>query len=632
MSETFNRWVASSLNRKFIAGTTAGLVAFSILFLILFVGMYRSQLQEERTDAAEQVNRLLQTSLEAAMLRRDLNMLRSIISQFGKQKNIVGVSIVNRIGDIRFTNHTELMDQHASIDCDSCDFDPATTTAPFSYFTKNLRGDSVLRTIHPVLNRTPCKECHGSADANPVNGSLVVDYDASSIQHHAGYTTLVLMGSGSIIVFVNLIGGWWFIRRYVLRPLGRLEKISLALANGNLDARVQIEGEDELNRLGGRFNQMAENLQQSLQKLKRNQLFLQGLIDANPDGIRVIDEEYNVILANQAYCRQVGVSNDQGTSIPCYLATHGRDTPCIPTLVSCPVREIREHGKPIKVLHQHTTESGQRIAVEVYAAAMELPDKESGASPRRLIVESIRDLEKEVQISHEQKLSEIGRLAAGVAHEIHNPLASVRLALDSATRFGHRDDIQVPEKIHDCMELVDREINRCIDVTERLLKLSMFAGGQTQIVSINQAVDETLSLLKWEAGEEGIETVQDLDSSNLRVIANESDVRIMVLNLVQNAFHSMPRGGTLTVTTRRREGQILMLFKDSGIGISIEEQLRIFDPFYSRRADGVEGTGLGLSITKTLVKRYGGSIQVDSTLDQGSLFTISLPDPDQQQE
>ena len=155
MSDTFNRWVASSLNRKFIAGTTAGLVAFSILFLILFIGMYRSQLQEERTNAAEQVNRLLQTSLEAAMLRRDLDMLRSIIAQFGKQKNIVGVSIVNRIGDIRFTNHAELMDRHARIVCDSCDFDPATTTTPL-FIARRISPSSVGSCPPPKLRLIIC--------------------------------------------------------------------------------------------------------------------------------------------------------------------------------------------------------------------------------------------------------------------------------------------------------------------------------------------------------------------------------------------------------------------------------------------------------------------------------------------
>ena len=630
MYDRFIHWISSSLNRKFIAGTTAGLLAFSILFLILFLGMYRSQLEEERADAAEQVNQLLQTSLEAAMLRRDLDMLRGIITQFGKQKNIVGVSIINRLGNIRFSDHPDSMDEHANVSCPDCNFDPAGTTRSFSYFTLNRHGQAVLRTIHPVLNQPPCKECHGAAEEHPINGSLVVDYDASSIQQHARRTTLALMGSGSIIVFVNLIGGWWFIRRYVLLPVRRLEQTSLALSHGDLDARVSIEGNDELSQLALRFNQMARNLQQSLKDVKKKELFLQQLIDANPDGIRVIDERFNVVLANAAYCRHIGAAPGHGTGMPCYRATHNRDTPCAPTMVSCPLVEIGEHGGPIKVVHRHVNPDGRKTAVEVYAAAMSLPDNGNGQAERKFIVESIRDLEQEVQISHEQKLSEIGRLAAGVAHEIHNPLASVRLALDSALRFSDRPDNRLPREIQAAIDLVDQEINRCIEVTERLLKLSMFAGGQPQIVLVNQAIQETLSLLQWEAEEDGISIYQTLDAASPRVVANESDIRMIVLNLVQNAFHAMPHGGTLSVSTRKQDEWIEIQVRDTGIGIRVDDLQHIFDPFFSRRADGISGTGLGLSITKSLVERYGGTIRVESEPQQGSLFILHFPNPDQE--
>lgn len=625
-------WISASLNRKFIAGTTAGLAAFSLLFLVLFLGMYRNQLQEERASAAEQVNRLLQTSLEAAMLRRDLDMLRGIIDQFGRQRNITAISIINRSGNIRFSNRPDSIDQPARIDCAGCRFDPAGTTTPFSYFTRNRNGVDVLRTIHPVLNRPPCRECHGDAADHPVNGSLVVDYDASSIQQHARHTTLALMGAGSIIVFVNLLGGWWFIRRYILRPVHLLEQGSQSLSEGDLEARVEIPGGDELARLGHRFNRMADNLQQTLLELRKNQRFLQELVDANPDGIRVIDDDYNVVLANKAYCRQTGLSPEQAVRTSCHQATHQRPEPCAPTLVSCPLARIGNDGRPVKTLHRHTDAEGKQRAMEIYAAPMHLQDPDLEWGGRRFIVESIRDLEQETLISHEQKLSQIGRLAAGVAHEIHNPLASVRLALDSLFRFSDAQGNRLPGEIHAAMELVDREIDRCIEVTERLLKLSMFAGGQPQIVHLNQAISETLSLLQWEAEEDGIRIEQSLATDDPRIVANESDVRIIVLNLVQNAFHAMPDGGLLRVSSRRVGGDVEMCFHDSGRGIPLEDLRSIYDPFFSRRADGKEGTGLGLSITRKLVEGHGGSIRVESSPDEGTCFCIRFPDPDTEEE
>ena len=627
--KTLIQWIASSLNRKFITGTTAGLVAFSLIFLVLFIGMYQGQLKQERSEAADQVNRLLQTSLEAAMLRRDLEMLRSIVNQFGKQPGISSAVIIDRRGEIRFSNQPELLGKRPQIVCDHCEFNPEKTTTPFSYFTQNLVDKEVLRTVHPVLNQIQCKECHGPAGLNPINGTLVVDHDASTIQQHARNTTLLLMGAGSLVVFVNLIGGWWFIRRFVLRPISHLQNVSQQVAGGSLGSRVSIRGEDELAQLGAHFNRMTDTLESQLKEIKDKELFLQALVDANPDGIRVIDRNYRIRLVNRAYCDQLGLSQEKALKQPCHLSSHGLESPCIPTLTSCPLREITQRGEPIKVMHRHRTAEGEPMSVEVYAAPMHLQTTRSNEwESGPLIVESIRDLGRAVQISHEQKLSEIGRLSAGVAHEIHNPLASVRLALDSAIRYGGREEIDVPDKIQDCMELVDREINRCIDVTERLLKMSMFSGGETQILSLNKAVGETLSLLEWEATEDGISIDQHLDAADPRIIANESDIRMVILNLAQNAFHAMPDGGKLTVSTHTEEERIVVRFMDSGVGIQSEDLARIFDPFFSKRADQKEGTGLGLSISLSLVERHKGQFKVDSAPGEGSRFIIEFPNPD----
>lgn len=589
--------------------------------------MYRNQLQQEKANAANQVNRLLQTSLEAAMLRKDLDMLRFIVNQFGAQKGVSNIGIINRSGIIRFSNHPDWLDNPIALNCDGCDFDPSRSTAAISFFTQNAQGKNVLRSIHPVLNRNPCKECHGPAEVNPVNGTLVVDYQAATIQQQAKKTTFVLMGSGSIIVVVNLIGGLWFMRRFVLLPIAHLEETSNALAAGNLNARVKVDGDDEIAHLGSRFNQMAESLHTSMREIKNKEAFLQGLVDANPDGIRVIDDQYNVVLANKAYCEHIGITLEQAVSQPCY-SCHRRDKPCIPTLICCPLHELKTETRPLKIHHSHVTTAGREIAVEIFAASMSTHPESETDQPTTLIVESIRDLSKTIQISHEHKLSEIGRLAAGVAHEIHNPLASVRLALDASIRFGNRGENDIPKPIHDCLLLVDREVNRCIDVTERLLKLSMFTGVETQIVMVNQAIDETISLLKWEAAEDGVDIQLNLDSSQPRVLANESDLRIIILNLVQNAFHAITGEGVLTISTKRAARQVYLFFEDTGIGIPVENLQRIFDPFFSHRADKTEGTGLGLAITQALVERYNGKISAENKHEGGSRFILSFPDPD----
>lgn len=149
-----------------------------------------------------------------------------------------------------------------------------------------------------------------------------------------------------------------------------------------------------------------------------------------------------------------------------------------------------------------------------------------------------------------------------------------------------------------------------------------------EIVDVNLAVQDTLSLLRWEAEQQRIRVEIELPSPPLRVLATDTDVRMLTLNIAQNAFHAMPGGGLLRVLGRRQAGKILLAFEDSDIGIAPEDLHRIFDPFFSRRADGSQGTGLGLAICQTIVNNYKGRIEVTSVPGEGSRFTIHLADAD----
>jgi signal transduction histidine kinase len=292
--------------------------------------------------------------------------------------------------------------------------------------------------------------------------------------------------------------------------------------------------------------------------------------------------------------------------------------------VTCPLHEIANEPVPVKSLHRHKRSDGSLFDVEVYAAPMGV---EREGRQQHFVVESIRDLESGVQFSHEQKLSELGRLAAGVAHEIYNPLTSIRLSLDSVLRLQDPDDPR-SASANEYLKLVDQEINRCIEITGRLLKLSEHSSERQQVVVVNEAVEETLSLLNWDAAKAGVEIDMNLDPSNPRVLARESDLRMAILNLIQNAFHAMPEGGRLSLTTSRHDGRIHIAISDTGAGVAADDLDQIFLPFFSRRADGKHGTGLGLSISRANVERDGGTLSVDSELGQGSTFSISYPDPE----
>ena len=186
---------------------------------------------------------------------------------------------------------------------------------------------------------------------------------------------------------------------------------------------------------------------------------------------------------------------------------------------------------------------------------------------------------------------------------------------------------ELDPEVHGYLDMVDKEVDKCIEVTERLLKLSEHPSNAQELVELAPAVGETLSLLKWEAGEHKIDLIE-LIEPGVRVLASDSEVRMMVWNLALNAFHAMPEGGKFEISAVQKDGRIEMHFIDNGMGISEINRQRIFDPFFSQRADGERGTGLGLSITRAIVESHGGTIAVESEVGEGSRFIIRMPDPD----
>jgi len=614
----------TDLRRGFLLWLAAALALSSVAFGTLFVALYRSQLEQEREQALLEMNRLLQSSLENAMLKADLDGLRDIVDRLGAQSGMRGAMIVNPSRQVRFASDPARLGQvvpPAELGlCRECGQTPVRQMEPTSVMLTTGQGDT-LRSVNPVPNQAKCERCHGPAEVQPINGLLVVDYDATPLRESARKTAALFLGAGLGVILLTLASGWWFIQRRVLQPIRALNAASHRLAAGELDARVSVSGVDEFSRLGDSFNEMAASLKASLQALENRKAFLQSLVDAVPDGIRVIDRDHNMVLVNAAFERMHGLERGEAAGKKCYAMSHRKQEPCPAALQTCPLHELREKDETLRIVARHARDAqGTAVDVEVFAAVLSgLKDSEQGP----WVIESIRDLEQDVRYSQEQRLSELGRLATGVAHEIYNPLAAIRIALHALRRTTERQNYH-PNEIGEYLSIVDSEIDRCVQVTEHLLKLAM-PSSKRQLVDVNCAVHETMALLKWEAQERHVEIVERLSDRQPRIMLTDGDMRMIVLNLAQNAFHAMPGGGRLEVSTDCQDGDVLVRVKDNGIGITPEDRRRIFEPFFSRRADGGRGTGIGLSIVRGIIATANGRIAVSSAPGAGACFTISLP-------
>jgi PAS domain S-box-containing protein len=623
LARSFRRNLATRLALSLVAQ----LVVVSAVFLGGFVALYRANLETERRQAAEKVGLLLQASLENAMLKRDIDGLRDIVDRLGALDDIVSVMILAPSGEVRFASRRERLGRRFEpverALCPDCRIsiaaDGADRRSDAAFMSDD--GREILRSVKAVSNREPCRVCHGPTSDHPVNGILVVDHAADGLRGDALRTAGLFAGSGAIVLTILVLATWLMLRNRVTRPVETLVSVSRRLAAGDLEARAEPRGEDEIAALARAFDAMADRLAGTLGDLQEREDFLQAVLDAVPDGIRVIDRDFRVVRANRAFCAQAGLSPTDVIGRPCHQVSHGRDEPCVSTLVTCPVVQLRASGESVKFHDRHVRGEGEDIAVEVAAAALTLADREGA---RLVVVEAIRDLEALAQVSHEQKLSEIDHLATGVAHEIRNPLSSIGLGLRAA--LGDLELGDTGEALA-TLKLIEPEIERCLGITSSLLKLSTPSSERVDLVVLDAAIREVLSLMVYEAESDGVAIVLRLEP-DLRVIAPDSEMRMVMINLAQNALHAMPHGGQLRIDAFREAGSIVVEVNDDGVGIRPEDIDRIFLPFWSRRADGVRGTGLGLAICRTILRRAGGTLTVASTVGRGSRFTMRLPDAD----
>jgi len=223
------------------------------------------------------------------------------------------------------------------------------------------------------------------------------------------------------------------------------------------------------------------------------------------------------------------------------------------------------------------------------------------------------------QIGHSEKLASIGRLAAGVAHEINNPLTGV-------LTFAHllRDKENMEEQDKQDLDLIINETTRAGEIVRGLLDFARERPTARKPADLNDVVRQTMRLIRSQKQVEQI-TIKELLAENLpRANGDENQIQQVLLNLSLNACESMPGGGTLTISTSQRDGKVVVEVADTGCGIPREHLDQIFDPFFSTKPVG-KGTGLGLSVSYGIIEQHGGKLEVESEEGRGTTFTIVLP-------
>jgi two-component system, NtrC family, sensor kinase len=223
------------------------------------------------------------------------------------------------------------------------------------------------------------------------------------------------------------------------------------------------------------------------------------------------------------------------------------------------------------------------------------------------------------QILRSEKMASIGRLAAGVAHEINNPLTGV-------LTFAHllREKPNMDEQDRADLDLIIRETTRAAEIVRRLLDFSRERPVLMQRLDINEVVRRTLQLIRNQKLFEGIVIDERLGENLPELNGDMNRLQQVLLNLTLNSCEAMPKGGTIAIDTTAADGEVRVEIADSGCGIKPEVMERLFEPFFTTKPVG-QGTGLGLAVSYGIVQQHGGSIEVESEEGKGAKFIIALP-------
>jgi two-component system NtrC family sensor kinase len=360
-------------------------------------------------------------------------------------------------------------------------------------------------------------------------------------------------------------------------------------------------------------------------EVQKSNVFFQNVIQSTVDGIVVVDAKGNVLIFNQ------GMENLTG-----YTAREIMDHGHLSSFYNIDVakenmRKMRsdQHG-PVGKLNPTSmsviSKTGEEIPVTLSASIITIDGKETGSvgvfTDMREVLKMRKDLEEaHLQLVQSEKIASVGRMAAGVAHEINNPLAGIMIYAE-LLKEDLKDD---KERLNDVQEVIDQTL-RCKKIVAELLEFSRQTVGKVSSFSLEEMIEKTLNILINQVIFQDIEVIKDIKTDLPKMAGDMGQLQQVFSNLFRNAADAMGGKGKLSINARydTDTNQFEIRVHDTGPGIPEELRDKIFDIFFTTKPVG-KGTGLGLSICKKIIELHGGNLMVECPPDGGSTFIVEFP-------
>ncbi len=350
-------------------------------------------------------------------------------------------------------------------------------------------------------------------------------------------------------------------------------------------------------------------------QLLRSRNTLRALFDNIPTSIYIVDQKYTLVAINLTRATLANSKPSALVGRQCYETLYNREEIC----PGCRVTETLLSGENTNRTRRQWEKDGELMEWEI--STYPIRDESGDVIQAILLEQDVTEKRRlEATLAQSEKLAAVGQLAAGVAHEINNPLTAILANAQMLQR-----ELPAGDDRQELVELIARAGNRATQVVRNLLDFARKEQYEFTPTDLNETIRRALALLQHEIVSRPIQVTFDPSNDLSLIMASQDHIQGVWLNLVMNAIDALENdGGEIRITTRQAGSEIRVSVIDTGIGIPPERLPRIFEPFYTTKAPG-RGTGLGLSVCHRIVKLHGGQILVSSQVGKGTEFIVALP-------
>ena len=407
------------------------------------------------------------------------------------------------------------------------------------------------------------------------------------------------------------------LRQTFVVPLRALSRASERLASGDPGATVSPAGPREIADLASTFNRMSlalresrENLEARIdertQALRESREFLELLLDSIDQRVIVVNRDGEIIKANAAAVRMHGqpLVGKHWWRVFEGLTELPADHPVCRTFDTGAVASDERS--------QHTTRGQEPVYIETYPVLDSAGRVGSVVEIGRVVA---AEKQLQMQMIYQEKMAAFGQLAAGVAHEIGNPLA----AIESQLRMAQND----PNRVEQTLEVVRKQVARMDRMLRRLVNFTRRKRDEVMLTSANQVVDDVAQLMEHDPRARGVAIERRLGEQVPGIRVKEDDLVQVLLNLGLNALDAIEKEGTVEFETCVEDARLVIRVRDDGAGVPEQAVGSLFDPFFTTKGP-VNGTGLGLFVSKGIIEGIGGVLELESTGPSGTTFAIRL--------